>query len=806
MVSPGYIGRSIPMREARPLLEGRGTFVSDLRLPGMLHAAVLRSPHAHARIRRIDVEPALRVNGVAHVLTGEDVRMCIEPFPESFEIHPPSWLEAVKPVLKGPRPRVLTVEKVHYVGEPVAIVVANDRYAAEDGVDAITVEYEELPPVVDPEQAILPAAELVHTASEDNVVFDFSISKGDCNRALQNAPHLIQERYRHRRHCAVPMEGRGVAAILEPRPHRLTVWSSTQVPHSVQRQIATQLGLSQEMIRVIAPNVGGGFGCKVVVYPEEILVPYLALTLKRPVQWIEDRREHFISTAHARDQVHDVELGFDEEGRIVGLRDRFYLDNGAYNPMGLTDAYNTAAHLQGPYKIPNLYVRGTCVSTNKVPNAPYRGAGRPEAVFVMERCIDRIALELGKDPAEIRLRNFVAPEEMPYDAGVIYRDGAPVCYESGNFPATLKRALQASRYPDIRQRQKQGPPSRNRYLGIGIAFYMEGTGVGSFEGARVQIDSSGKLLVSVGASGHGQGHETVFSQIAADLWGLNPKDITVVGGDTGAIPYGCGTFASRSTVNAGSAIYEATERLKTKVFDLASYLLEANPADLDTAAGRVFVKEKPEHSISLAELSGAAVPGWTSALPEGMEPGLETTFYYVPQTVTWANAVHIAVVEVDAETGIIELVDYTVAHDSGPLINPRFVEGQVRGGTAQGIGGAVYEEIVYDEQGQILTGTMMDYLVPGAAEIPDIRQVHLESRSPLNPLGLKGIGEGGAIAPPAAIANAVVDALRPFDIEVTETPLTPDRIRALIRGKDHRTTKETTTRPHDLKSGRKTMD
>jgi len=775
-----YMGRSIPMREARPLLEGKGTFVSDLRLPGMLHAALLRSQHAHARICHVDVSSALRMTGVVQVLTGADVKERIAPFPSSFEIHPPPWLEAVKPILKGPGQRVLTEGKVHYVGEPIAIVVAADRYLAEDAVDAITVEYEELPPVVDPERALEPGSGLVHEDTEDNVVFHFSISKGDCDRAFENAPHRIQERFRHQRHCAVPMEGRGVTAALEAKTHRLTVWSSTQVPHSVRRQIATQLGLGQDMIRVIAPDVGGGFGPKVLVYPEEILIPYLALELERPVQWIEDRREHFISTAHARDQVHNVELAFDEDGRILGLRDRFHLDNGAYNPMGLTDAYNTAAHLQGPYKVPNLHVTGTCVATNKVPNAPYRGAGRPEAVFVMERCIDRIARSLEIDPAEVRLRNFVQPEDIPYDAGILYRDGAPVCYESGDFPATLTHALDAAQYQEIRERQKASP-SQNRYLGVGIGFYMEGTGVGSFEGAKVQVDSSGKIVVSVGASGHGQGHETVFSQITADLWGLTPEDITIIGGDTGAIPYGCGTFASRSTVNAGSAIHEATQRLKTKLFDLASHLLEANPADLETDDGKVFVKERPEHNVSLADLARAAVPGWASAMPEGMEPGLEATFYYVPQTVTWANAVHIAVIEVDAETGEIELVDYTVAHDSGPLINPKFVEGQVRGGTAQGIGGALYEEIVYDDMGQMLTGTMLDYLVPGAAEIPTIRLVHLESPSPLNPLGLKGLGEGGAIAPPVAIANAVVDALRPFGVEVRDTPLSPDRVRALIR-------------------------
>ncbi|MDE0035644.1 MAG: xanthine dehydrogenase family protein molybdopterin-binding subunit [Deltaproteobacteria bacterium] len=788
-----HMGRSIPMREAEPLLRGRGTYVGDLRLPGMLHAAVLRSPHAHAGIRAVDASSALATPGVVRVLTGEDIREAIEPFPPSFEFHPAPWLQAIKPVLKGPRARVLALGKVRYVGEPVAMVVAEDRYVAEDALDGIAVEYEELPPVVDPEAALEPDAVRIHEDADDNVVFHFSIAKGDVERALENAPHRIEERLHHRRHGGIPMEGRGVVAMAEVKPRRLTVWSSTQVPHSVRRQIAVQLGMAEETIRVVAPHVGGGFGPKVLVYHEEVLVPYLALELGRPVQWIEDRREHFISTAHARDQIHYVELGFDDDGRILGLKDRFLLDNGAYNPMGLTDAYNTSAHLQGPYRVPSLAVTGTCVATNKVPNAPYRGAGRPEAVFVMERCIDRIAGELGLDPAEVRFRNFVQPEEIPYDAGVLYRDGMPVRYDNGDFPGTLAKALDTCRYDQVRARQEEaardredaraGEPARDgRYVGVGIGFYTEGTGVGSFEGARVEVDSSGKLLVSVGASGHGQGHETVFAQLTADLWGVSPEDVTVVGGDTDAIRYGVGTFASRSTVNAGTAIHEATRRLKDKVFELAGHLLEANPDDLTTRDGRVFVAERPDHGVSLVALAGAAVPGWASKLPEGMDPRLEATYYYVPQTVTWAHAAHVAVVEVDAGTGEVKLLDYAVAHDSGPAINPLFVEGQVRGGVAQGIGGALYEEFVYDELGQLLTGTFLDYLLPSCGEVPDIRQVHLETPSPLNPLGLKGIGEGGAIAPPVAVANAVVDALRPLGgIEISETPVTPERVLALLR-------------------------
>jgi carbon-monoxide dehydrogenase large subunit len=780
-----FIGRSIKPYKSKRFVTGDGTYVSDIRLPNMVHAALLRSMHAHARIGAIDVKEALGIDGVVGVWTGRDIEGRISPFPESFEIHPLAWLEGVKPVLQGPRPTALAQGKVHYVGEPVAIVVAVDRHRAEDAVDAIGVDYEPLPVVVDPEKSFQPGATLVHDGSNNNVVFSFTVEKGIVDQALGAQPYTFRERFRHHRYCAAPLECRGVVAWLEPKTHILTVWSSTQMPHLVRRQIAAQLDLAEESVRVIAPDIGGGFGPKVFVYPEEILIPFLALQLGRPVKWIEDRSEHFISTAHGRDQLHDVECAFDQEGRISALRDRFLLDNGAYNPMGLTDAYNTAAHLQGPYKIPNLSVSGTCVSTNKVPNAPYRGAGRPEAVFVMERCIDVIAARLDLDPAEVRRRNFIQPEEMPYRAGILYRDGLPICYDSGNYPATMKRALEAAGYDQLRA-QQQKLRQQGRYLGVGIGCYVEGTGVGSFEGAKVRIDASGQLIITTGATGHGQGHETVFSQIAADLWGVAPDQVSLVEGDTASIPFGCGTFGSRSTVNVGSAIYGASARLKEKVLRVAAHLLEANPEDLELAGGKVLVRGLPQRAVSFSELARAAVPGWASKLPADLEPGLEAAFYFVPPTVTWANAVHVAVIEVDIETGAIRLLDYAVAHDAGKLINPLLVDGQVRGGVAQGIGAALYEEIAYDQNGQLLSGSFVNYLLPGSMEVPKIKTVHLESPSPLNPLGVKGLGEGGAIAPPAAIANALADALRPLAPRVNVIPLTPDRVLELLAQKEVR--------------------
>jgi aerobic carbon-monoxide dehydrogenase large subunit len=780
--STPFIGRSIKPHKTSRFLTGGGVYVSDIRLPNMLHAALARSMYAHAYICSIEVNQALRLDGVIGVWTGSDIRDRIALFPESFEIHPRPWLEGVKPILQGPRPAALAQRKVHYVGEPVAIVVAEDRHRAEDVVDAIVIEYEPLPVIVDPEEALKAGAIRVHDEAQNNVVFSFTVDKGNIDQALRDAPYRLRERFRHHRYCAAPLEGRGVVAWVEPKTNILTVWSSTQMPHLVRRQIAAQLNLPEETVRVIAPDIGGGFGPKVFVYPEEVLVPFLALQLGRPVKWIEDRREHFISTAHGRDQIHDVELGFDEQGLILGLHDGFLLDNGAYNPMGLTDAYNTAAHLQGPYKIPNLSVSGTCVSTNKVPNAPYRGAGRPEAVFVMERCVDLIAAKLSLDPAEVRRRNFVQPEEMPYQAGILYRDGEPICYDSGNYPETLARALNAAGYEGLRK-QQQELRERGRHLGIGIGCYVEGTGVGSFEGAKVRIDPSGQIVIATGATGHGQGHETIFAQIAVDLWGVSPDEVRLVEGDTSSIPFGCGTFGSRSTVNVGSALFEASVRLKEKVLQLAAHLLEANRDDLALGNGKIFVRGMPQRSLSFSELARAAVPGWASKLPTGLEPGLEETFYFVPTTVTWANAAHVAVIEVDGETGEIKLLDYVVSHDAGKLINPLLVEGQIHGGVAQGIGAALYEEICYDPNGQLLSGSFMDYLLPGSMEVPKIKTVHLESPSSRNPLGIKGLGEGGAIAPPAAIANALADALLPFTAQVNEIPLSPSRVLELLSRK-----------------------
>jgi carbon-monoxide dehydrogenase large subunit len=514
------------------------------------------------------------------------------------------------------------------------------------------------------------------------------------------------------------------------------------------------------------------------MYPEEILLPLIAVQLGQPVKWIEDRREHFIASIHSREQVHEIEIAARRDGRIVAVRDRLLVDQGAYSPWGIVQPYNTMAHLLGLFRVPNFAVEAQVVLTNKTPHAPYRGAGRPEAVFVMDRAVDRLAQALDLDPAEIRRRNFIRADEMPYDTGLLYRDGQPLVYDSGNFPEALTKALDAIGYDAFRAEQA-ALRTQGIYRGIGISSYIEGTGVGPYEGATVYVDASGGVVVATGACSQGQGHETTFAQLAADAIGVPVERVTVISADTAAIPMGVGTFASRSAVVAGSAVHEAAGRVREKLTQAAGALLEAAPDDIDIDDGQAFVRGTPRSAVSLARVVQSALP--TYASPGAVEADFTATVYRQVPTVTYASAVHVALVEVDVETGVVTLLRYVVAHDCGRVINPMIVEGQICGGVTQGIGGGLYEEFVYDANGQCLSGTFMDYLVPTAAEVPPIEQIHLEYPSPRNPLGMKGVGEGGAVSPPAAIANAVEDALRPFDVCVRETPLSPDRVLGLIK-------------------------
>jgi carbon-monoxide dehydrogenase large subunit len=555
------------------------------------------------------------------------------------------------------------------------------------------------------------------------------------------------------------------------------------VVHWVRREAAALLGLPEARVRCVALDVGGGFGGKGHVYPEDLLITFLARKLGRPVRWIEDRREHMISATHSRDQLHDVDVGFDDVGRILALRDDYIVDCGAWNPIGSGVAYNTAVHLTGPYKIENLAASGRIVVTNKVPNAPYRGAGRPEAAFAMERIIDLVARTLDLEPAEVRRCNMVRAEEMPYRVGIPYRDGEPIVYDSGDYPGALAKALDAFGGVAAFRRRQAEAREEGRYFGLGIGCYIEGTGVGPFESAFVRIDPTGKIYIASGACPQGQGMETIFGQVAADIWKVEPEDVVVVLADTAAVAIGFGTMASRSTVTLSAAMHHASKRLRHKVFAIAANLLECAEADLELREGGVGIVGVPGAMVSLARIAQAARPGWENERPAEVEAGLEETFYWQPQTVTWSNAVHVAIVEVDRDTGRVRIEDYGVAHDCGVVVNPMLVEGQIMGGAAQGLGGILCEGIVYDANGQLLSGSLMDYALPIASEVPSFHIVHQHSPSPLNPLGVKGVGEGGAVAPPAAIANAVCDALAPFSVEVNTTPINYEQLMRQIESR-----------------------
>jgi len=537
------------------------------------------------------------------------------------------------------------------------------------------------------------------------------------------------------------------------------------------------LGLDEARVRVIAPDVGGGFGTKATGYPEDLLIPAAAIAARRPVKWTEDRREHMMAAGHARHQVHDIEIAARRDGTMLGVRDRIWLDLGAYNSWGIVLPYNTVAHLLGPHRVPSLHVECRGVVTNKTPNAPYRGAGRPETVFAMDRVVDCLARELRMDPADLRRKNYLSQADMPYEIGIPYRDGNPLVYDSGDFKAGLEAALSAVGYDALRQEQAS-LRAKGVHRGIGISGYVEGTAIGPYEGATVRLDASGRAVVATGACSQGQGHETSFAQIAADALGIPFDWVTIVGGDTAAIPFGVGTFASRSAVNAGSSIHVAAGKVRDKIVEAAAALLEAAPGDIDIADGMVSVRGAPTSSLPVSRVIQAAIP--TFAKPGVVSPDFEATVYQHQPTVTYASAVHVAYVEVDVGTGAVRLLRYLVAHDCGKVINPVIVEGQVHGGVAQGIGGALLEEMVYDDQAQLLTGTFMDYLVPTAMEVPAIETVHLEYPSPRNTLGMKGVGEGGAISPPAAIASAVEDALAAFGVRVTRTPLGPSVVMGLL--------------------------
>jgi aerobic carbon-monoxide dehydrogenase large subunit len=789
-VTTRAIGTRIPRNEDPRLLRGLGCFVDDVNPAGVLHAACLRSPHAHARLRAVDASRARALPGVHLVVTAADLG----------ELNQPGPLLIPHPALTHARTQLpLAADEVRYVGETVAFVVADDRYVAEDAVGLLVVDYEPLPVVTDAGGALSAGAPLVHGDAPSNRAARFPQQVGDPDGAFGQAAHVVRERLVIERSCGSPIEGRGVVAEHDPRSGVLRVWSSTQAPLPIKNGLARMFGLAEFQVEVIAPDVGGGFGTKIMLfYPEEILVPWATLRLGRPVKWTEDRREHLIAANQERGQVHDVEVAVDADGRILALRDHFIHDTGAYTPYGIVVPLITATQLPGPYRLRNYAVEFEVAYTNKVPVSPYRGAGRPHGAFVMERVIGLIAHALGLEPAEVRRRNFIQPDEFPWDVGLTFQDGGPTRYDSGDYPAGLEMALERAEFTTFRARQAEAR-TRGRYLGLGIGCYVEGTGIGPYEGAHVRVEPSGQVLVATGLTTQGQGHGTTFAQIVAEALGCKANTVSVITGDTRKFNWGAGTYASRALVTGGNAIHTAAQQVRSKALRIAAELLEVSPADLELVDGLVRVKGAPGKELTLGALATVAnpiryayskeateaalrlvKPRAGAVLAAGEAPGLEAFGYYAPPHATFASGCHVAIVEVDPVTGEVTLLRYVVQHDCGTMVNPTIVEGQIHGGVAQGIGGALYEKIVYDEAGQPLTTTYMDFLMPTAMEIPEIEIVHLETPSPLNPLGIKGVGEAGAIPGPAVLAEAIEDALRPLGVRIREMPLSPTRIRDLI--------------------------
>lgn len=777
MAATQFFGERIKRNEDPRLLTGQALFTDDVHLPGMVHAAFVRSPYAHARILSIDTSMAVEKEGVLAVITAVDLGDYWQPGP--LLVPPPP----VKNIVFNQRTQVpLAKDKVRHVGEPVALVIAESRYIAEDAAELVFVEYEPLAAVTDLERALQPNAPLVHDDMGSNISAHVLQKKGDYTTAKTQADLLINRRFHYDHGIAAAMENRGVVAEWDRRAQRLTIWDTTQAPVFIRNGMAALLGLSENQVRVIAPFIGGGFGPKIMMfYPEEVLIPWAAMRLNRPIKWIEDRAENFVATTHERGQVHDVEAAFTKDGRILGIHDVFLHDQGAYAPYGLTVALNSQCTLLGPYDIAHYESEFTAVFTNKTFVTPYRGAGRQHGVFVIERLLDIAARELGIDKAEIRRRNFIPPDKFPYNNEIIYQDFAPLTYDSGNYEPILDKALEMIGYEKFRREIQPQARANGRHLGLGIVAYVEGTGIGPYEGARVQVQSSGRVSVATGIGTQGQGHFTSFAQIVADQVGVDVSDVDIVTGDTDQFHWGAGTFASRGAVVAGNAINEAARDVRQKIMKLAADFLEAAEEDLVLGDGRVHVKGAPDRAIPLGQLAQRANP-MRGAVKPGTEPGLEATNYFGPEYGATAAGVHAMIVEVDPDTCAVKILQYVVVHDCGQVINPLILDGQIQGGVAQGIGNAFYEQIIYNEDGQLLTGSFMDYLLPTATDVPRITIGHEVTPSPLNPLGIKGAGEAGAIPTGPLFAQAVEDALTHHPtLEIRQIPLSPSKLWELMQ-------------------------
>jgi carbon-monoxide dehydrogenase large subunit len=762
------VGKRIRRREDPRLITGTATYVDDIQLPGMHHACIVRSPHAAARIGRIDVKAALETPGVVAVFTGEDTK-AVGPVPCGASL----------PGLRVPHHYILAVGRVYFTGHPVAVVVATDRYIARDAADKIDVDYDVLPAVADPEKALAVGSPAVHPEWPDNVAFNYHQEGGDVNQAFAEAEVVVRQRITSQRLIPTPMETRGVVAEWKPGDKTLTIYSSTQIPHLLRTLLAMMLGLPEHKTRVVTPEVGGGFGCKLNVYAEEALAGFIAMKIGKPVKWIESRRENYLCTIHGRGHVDDFEIAAKRDGTILGMKLRLIQDLGAYHQL-LTPAIPTLSVLMMPglYRFRSISADIVGVFTNCVPTDAYRGAGRPEATHGIERMVDILAGELKMDPAEIRLKNFIRPEEFPFATAT------GLTYDSGDYALPLRKALEISKYDELRKQQADAR-AEGRLMGVGLSTYGEicafgpspATPAGGWESATVKIDPSGKVTVMTGASPHGQGEETTFAQIAADELGVGIDDVIVLHGDTAIVQYGIGTFGSRGTAVGGPALYYALQELKSKVKKFGSMLLESDDVSF---SGGVCVCNHTGKTATLAEISGAAHRAMK--LPPNTEPGMQATYFWEPPNFTFPFGAHVAVTDIDPETGQIRVERYIAVDDCGRIINPLIVDGQVHGGVAQGLGQALFEQAVYDDNGQLLSGELTDYAVPKATMMPWIESHHTETPSPVNPLGVKGVGEAGTIGCSPALVNSVVDALKGLGVRHLDMPLTPEKIWNVIQG------------------------
>ena len=793
-----YVGKSVKRTEDPRLIKGLAHYVDDVRLPDTLHVAFVRSIYAHARINAIDTTEAANTPGVVAVYTGQDIAEKVGPVP----------CAAALPDLKVPDYRVLATGKALFVGHPIAAVVANDRYVARDAADLISVDYEELPVVVDVEQAAQGGA-LVHESFGDNIAYKLTSGEGDIEAALKSADKIVSQKMVHQRLAPIAMEPRGVLARYFPGEEELTVWSSTQIPHLLRTQLAIMIGIPENKLRVITPEVGGGFGSKLNVYAEEALLGWISMQLGKPAKWIESRRENVQATIHGRAQVGTVEVGCKNDGTITGLRYNVVADLGAYHQL-LTPAIPTLTGLMlsGAYKIPAIQMNVTGVFTNKMSTDAYRGAGRPEATYVVERVMDIVAAELNMDPVEVRRKNFPKADEFPFHTATGLE------YDSGDYDLALAKALDLSGYQSLRAEQAKAR-GEGKLMGIGMSSYVEicalgpsqAMPAGGWESATVRIEPTGKVTVMTGASPHGQGQETSFAQIAADELGVDLNDVTVIHGDTAIVQYGIGTFGSRATAVGGTAVFIAIQKLKEKAAKIAAHMMQCDASSVAFEAGKysrqtasAAAAGTSEPVVPVAEAPAGALPepqtngrtGLTiqdialaahiaKELPPDTEPGLSATYFFEPKNFTFPFGTHICVVEIDKETGEVKIVKYVAVDDCGKVINPMLVDGQVHGGIVQSIGQALYEEVVYDDQGQLVTGELMDYALPKASQLPWLETDRTETPSPVNPLGVKGVGEAGTIGATPAIVNAVVDALSPYGVKHLDMPVRPEKVWQIIK-------------------------